>query len=52
MKPTSFALRWPYNPSQNLGQWKRYKMVEVSNAYKNGRYDQAWELRMEKSVEK
>ena len=26
-------------PSQGQGQWKWYKMVEVSDTYKHGRYE-------------
>ena len=29
MKPIDFTLHWPCNPSQGLGQWKWYKLVEV-----------------------
>ena len=30
---------WP--PRKGQGQWKWYKMVEVSGAYKNGRYEKS-----------
>ena len=29
-------------PSQSQGQWKWYKMVEVNDIYKHGKYENIW----------
>ena len=42
MKLIGFALHWPCDPSQGLGQWKWFIMVEVNGAYKHDRYKQIW----------
>ena len=34
--------RWPCDPRQGQGLWKRYRMEEVYGAYKHGRYAKIW----------